>query len=126
MTGYKSLGKYDNEWDDVLHYLCQNGWANESTGNVEAPSGYVWRISNDVNDVSESNTEFNSLMEEWFQQNDMVDSKDFRRALVGHFIVREDNNGLVFLQSFKTEKEMLEAYDAYELAFSEWDSEDEN
>jgi hypothetical protein len=126
MAGYVALGKYDNEWEDVLHYLCQNGWANESTGNVEAPSGYVWRISNDWESVKPENGEFNSLMEEWFEQNDVEDSEEFRRALVGHFIVREDNNGLVFLQSFKTEQEMLDAYAKYELDFSEWGTEDED
>lgn len=125
MTGYKALGKYDNEWEDVLHYLCTSGWANESTGNVEAPSGYVWRISLEWEDVKPENGEFNSLMEEWFKQNDVEDSTDFRRALCGDFIVREDNNGLVFLQSFKTEKEMLEAYNRYELEYSEWDTEED-
>src|SRR5213595_1255559 len=118
MSGYVALGKYSNEFEDALHYLCTSEWSNESFGNVEAPTGYVWRISNTWEEVKPENGEFNSLMAEWFEQNpSFEDSEEFRRGLVGHFLVWEDNNGLVFLASFSTEKELLAEFQRMENEF---------
>jgi len=122
---YVALGKYSNEFEDALHYLCVADWSNESFGHVEAPTGYVWRISNNWEEVKPENGEFNSVMEDWFEQNDVEDSEEFRRGLVGHFIIREDSQGFIHLLSFPTEKEMLEEFDRLEVAYSDWDDQGE-
>ena len=127
MSGYVALGKYSNEFEDALHYLCTSGWSNGEFGNVEAPTGFVWQISNNWEEVKPLNGEFNSLMEEWFEQNPTVeDTDEFRRGLVGDFIVREDNNGLVFLTKYETLEAMAADYVHLYNEFSLWDSQDES
>lgn len=126
MSGYIALGKYSNEFEDALHYLCNSGWATGEFGGVEAPTGLVWKISNTWDDVKPENGEFNSLMEEWFAQNsEFADSEEFRRNLVGDFIIREDNNGSISMQSFPTQEDMLDTYRGLRDDFEQWDSEED-
>lgn len=123
--GYHPLGKYSSARDDILHYLCTSDWAEESSGNSEAPSGYFWRISNTPDDVSVNNGEFNSIIEEWFEQNKEVTDSGFLRAeLVGDFIVQGVDSGMVYVYRHDNKTEMLEVYSALEEVFAEWDSED--
>ena len=124
--GYVALGKYSNAQEDALHFMCTSGWGNGEFGNVEAPTGYVWKISNDWEEVKPENGEFNSLMEEWFELNGTFkDSPEFRRSLVGHFIVNEDSNGIVFLMTAETAKTRDEIFENLEAKFNEWDSQDD-
>lgn len=119
------LGKYSNDRDNILHFLCLVDWATESFGNVEAPTGYVWRISNTPNDVSLANTEFNTVIEEQVKLYSIVDNEEFRSSLVGHFLITEDSNGLVFVGKYDTEYGLLEDYATLEQEFSEWDEQGE-
>jgi hypothetical protein len=120
--GYHPLGKYSSARDDILHYLCTMDWANESSGNSEAPSGYFWRISNEEFDVQGSNHEFGSVMEDWFQNNpEVIDSPELRQELVGWFIVQGVDSGMVYVYQYDNEAEMLEAYAALEETYADWD-----
>lgn len=119
------LGKFSSDRDNVLHFLCLADWSNESFGNVEAPTGYVWRISNTANDVSLANTEFTSVIEEWNQSEFNTDSLEFRNSLVGHFLLQEDSNGLVHVHKFETEETLLKHFQVLETEFSDWDSQEE-
>lgn len=127
MSGYVALGKYSNEFEDALHYLCTNDWASHSDGNVEGPDGFFWLISNNWEEVKPENGEFNSVMEEWFERNsEFEDSEEFREGLVGHFIIREDNNGLVFLTKYESRSEAYQDYTSLQFTYSEWAREDED
>lgn len=125
--GYHSMGKYSSARDDILHYLCTSDWANASNGSTESPVGYFWEISNTPEDVSANNGEFNSVMEEWFNQNPEVTDSGFLRAeLVGHFIVQQMDSGFVYVFSYGTEKEMMDAaYEEMENEYAEWDQSDD-
>lgn len=124
--GYHSMGKYSSARDDALHFLCTSDWAEESSGNSEAPTGYFWRISNDVNDVSMENGEFNSIIEDWFSYNqEVTDSPELRSELVGHFIVTQADSGMVYVAKYDGEKELLEAYQILEDEFFKWDDQGE-
>jgi hypothetical protein len=123
--GYHPLGKYSSARDDILHYLCMSDWGDESSGNSEAPSGYFWRISNEEFDVQQSNGEFNSVIAEWFEQNqEVTDSAELRAELVGWFIVQGVDSGMVYVYQYESEADMLEAYAALEETYAEWDEQD--
>jgi hypothetical protein len=124
--GYMPLGKYSSARDDILHWLCMNDWANGSFGDVEAPTGYVYRISNFEHDVAQPNNEFNSLIDGWFEENqEVTDSPELRAQLVGFFLVLEDSNGFVHVRTYDTEALALEAFHAYRDVFEAWDNQDD-
>lgn len=120
------LGKYSTDRDNILHFMATSDWANDSFGNVEAPTGYVWKMSNDWEDVHVANTEFNSLIESQMVSYDIEDTPEFRNSLAGHFLLKEDSNGFVFVFEFETEAERDRIYSDLETEFSEWDSQDED
>jgi hypothetical protein len=120
--GYMPLGKFSSARDDILHFMCINDWASESTGNSTDWNVYVWQISNDPADVQQSNTETASLLEQWFEFNpEVTDSPELREELVGHFLVTESCGGHVDVAKYETEKEMLDDYDEIERDYFEWD-----
>ena len=120
------LGKFDTDRDSALHFLCISQWYDDSFGNVEAPTGYVWRVSNNWEEVKPENPEVTSLLEEWFeQQGDVEDTPEFRRSLVGHFVLVENDQGFVNVIEFSTEADMLAMFEAAREVFEEWDSQTE-
>jgi hypothetical protein len=120
------LGKFNSERDSLLHYMCVSEWANESFGSVEAPTGFVWRISNNWEEVKPENTEITSVLEEWFeQQGDVEDTPEFRRSLVGHFILIENDQGFVSVTQFPNEHALMEEYTARLEDFGIWDTQTE-
>lgn len=124
--GYHSMGKYSSARDDLLHFLCTSDWAEESSGNSEAPTGYFWRISNDVNDVSQNNGEFNSVIGDWFAYNqEVTDSPELRAELVGHFVVTQLDSGMVFVAKYDTEDALKRDFEVLEATFYEWDEQGE-
>lgn len=125
--GFHSMGKFNSARDSILSYLCLADWANESTGNVEAPTGYFSRISNEAADVSMENTEFNSIMAEWLEYNsEVTDSPELRSELVGHFIVQSMDSGFVYVGKYDTEKALLEEFQNMENAYFEWDGQSDD
>lgn len=120
-NGLYGIGKYDSRRDEILHALCLADWSNDSFGDVQAPTGYVWRITNTKEDIFgtlwDRNSEFDSLMEALeFHHLKVAELSE----LVGNFIVIEDNNGFVYVRSFDTEAAMMQEYNYRELQYSEW------
>lgn len=113
-------GKFASDRDSALYLLCDYGWANDSTGDSLEWNCYAWRISNNWEDVQPINTEFTSLIEEWFEAEDVEDSPRFRRSLVGHFIVMEMPSGIVSVLEYGTEAELLKAFREIEAEYSAW------
>lgn len=125
--GYRSLGKFSTARDDILHYLCNNGWANDSFGDVESPVGYVYKISNNWDEVKPENGEFSSIMGDWFESNpEAVDSPELRKELVGHFIVREDDRGFVGVQRLVFAANRDEEYKRLEKIYEIWADQSED
>jgi hypothetical protein len=120
--GFISLGKFSSARDSILSYMAEGGWANESTGNVEAPTGWFAKISNDPADVHIPNTEITSLLSDWFEQNpEVTDSEDLRKELVGHFMVRENEQGFVTVIPYGTKSELDRDFEILSAEFNEWD-----
>lgn len=125
--GFSSLGKFDSARDSILSFLCLADWAEESSGNTESPSGYFSRISNEAADVQMQNGEFNSIMAEWLEYNpEVTDSPELRDELVGDFIVQSVDSGFVYVYKYDNKAEMLEAFEALEEVYAEWDEQGDN
>lgn len=119
--GFISLGKFSSARDSILSYLTSVGWANDSDGSVEAPTGWFAKISNDPADVHVPNTEITSVLADWFEQNpEVVDSPELRKELEGHFLVRENEQGFVYVEEFKWAANRDAAYNRLEREYSEW------
>ena len=110
--GFISLGKYSCARDSILHFLCTVEWGNDSSGSVEAPTGWFAKISNDPADVHVPNTEITSVLSDWFDTNpEVVDSPEIRKELEGHYIVRENDQCFVSVISYEKKWELDRDYE---------------
>jgi hypothetical protein len=124
--GFISLGKYSSARDSILHYLCLSEWSNDSFGDVEAPTGYAWRIDNDPADVHIPNSEITSVLSDWFDDNPEVkDSPELRAELVGHFLVVEDSNGFVSVHEYPSGMQLMQTFQSLEETWAEWNAQDD-
>lgn len=124
------LGKYSTDQENILHYLCTSEWSNDSFGDVEAPTGYVWRITNRATDifgtVGRVNPELDSLIEDQLKAYSIVCTDEFLSSLVGHFLVTEDSNGFVSVLKFPTEQDLLSVFSTLQDEFYAWDEQGED
>lgn len=88
-------GKYASPRDEALHLLCTLEWANESTGNVEAPTGYVWRITITEAELSE----ITGVLE-----GEPVEPGVDPASLVGAWLITEDSQGFVTATDWSTDE----------------------
>jgi hypothetical protein len=93
-------GKYASPLGEALHRLCQEQWANESTGNVEAPTGYVWRIT-----ITEAELpEVRSALDAIWEDHPYDDEGRACAEMVGAWIVVEDTQGFVTCTNWATDE----------------------
>jgi hypothetical protein len=124
-------GKYDSYQDSALHYLCSSEWGNDSFGDVSTYGVYIWRISNNLQEVHTLNIEINSVLEEWEEANPELlgtlecTLEEFRKTLVGHFLVSENEQGQVTVRQFPTEGALISQFKAMEKHYIEWTDSDE-
>jgi hypothetical protein len=116
------LGKYDSFRDEALHALCLADWANESNGDCSDYGVYFWRISNEPQDVATNNQEFNSLVELLELEHD---TPELRQSLIGHFLVSENDQGLVSVRQFENDRDLIARYAAFEAHYLEFLGDDE-
>lgn len=112
-----SPGKFDSPRDAALHFLCSNDWSNDSTGDIPDYGLYAWRISNTWGEVKPENTEITSLLEDYLKTEDIQDSPEFRRSLVGHFLVTENSQGFVSVIKAPNETALLEQFSYFQQAY---------
>lgn len=110
-------GKFDSDIDAALYELSLHGWANESSGNVEAPTGWFGRVSISREELPEIAEAF----EEEFRREGFTELA----GLIGHFLVREDSVGFVYVDEFDGEDEAKEEYERLDREYSEWEGADE-
>lgn len=120
------LGKFDSYRDSALHYLCSSGWGNNSFGDVSTYGVYVWRISNNLQEVHTLNTEINSVFEDWENDNPELlgtlecSLEEFRKSLVGHFMVSENSDGIVTVKEYALESELIRHFNNMQEHFNEF------
>lgn len=102
------LGKFSTLRDEYLHGMCVEGWANESTGDVSAPTGYVWLLSNSPAEMPEIIGAFGPAP----------------LGTVGHFLVIEDDMGFVHVNEYDENRGAKYDFRALEAQYAAWDDED--
>lgn len=117
-------GKYegDNEArDEALHRLCQDVWANQSDGDVQAPTGFFYVVTNTVRDLPELQ---DVLGNTW---SDALLDDTGTNTLIGAFLVTEDTQGFVHVTRYPDqypdrtgEDRALVAFQAKQRAYTEW------
>lgn len=106
---------HDSPRDQILHAMAQQEWANESDGNVEAPTGFFYRISNSSADISEIVAAFLDEI------SDIDPSGTFNpMELKGHFLLVENDQGQIFVTEFDSEKALRNAYMDLVVAYCNW------
>lgn len=118
------LGKYSNDRDSALHFLCSSGWGNDSFGDVSTFGKYVWRISNSWEEVKPAAIDFTSVIEEWLEAEELEDGEAFRKSLVGHFLVTELDNGTVSVIDCGTELGLISVFNVIRDQWEEFSKED--
>lgn len=106
------LGKYSTLRDEYLHMMAIDGWANESTGDVSSPTGFVWLISNAPAEMLEITQVFGPAP----------------INAVGHFVLIEDSNGFVSVYDYSTKigaETLFRALEAEYDVWSAWEYADE-
>lgn len=107
------MTKFNSARDELLYAMTLDGWANESDGNVEAPTGFFARISNDPQDVPSIRDAFPN------ETKGMANS-----TMVGHFLMKENSQGFVYVTTYPDSVSLIRDFRALEAEFSEWDSQE--
>jgi len=99
----------------VLQAMVTGGWANESDGDVDSPQGHFARVTVEPAELSEVQGAFNDemRMQGW--------NEDDAHKLIGHFLVREDSQGNVFITSYDNPIELTRDFQQLQDAYAEWD-----
>lgn len=106
-----------------LHYqilltLCSAGWANESDGNVEAPTGYFWRISLSHSEIFG----WPGGAKDCFADEIPNATDDDWKKIIGHWICAEDSNGFFYATRQDDEYSAQKVFADLTREFSEWDA----
>lgn len=112
-------GKYDCPRDEVLDVMVTEGWANQSDGNVEAPTGHFAMVCTTEDEALGTPGGVAEGFEDAIAQAGLSDA----RELIGNYIVRTNNQGFVSVESFETLALCHMAYAELQSDFYEWDSE---
>ena len=83
-------GKFDCARDEILSIMVNDGWANESDGNVESITGFFARISNAEDDLLQLIDAFGKEMFEIDPDFDITE-------MFGHFLLEENEMGFVYV-----------------------------
>lgn len=112
MDSYSGHGKFTSARDEVLHRVTLDA-ADNTTGHTEAPVGHVSLI------VFESVADF----DRWSTEDDRATLAQYgapHSVMVGGFIVREDNDGFVTVETYPSGVEARDRFDALEAEHIEW------
>ncbi|AVD99210.1 hypothetical protein SEA_BILLNYE_251 [Streptomyces phage BillNye] len=107
------LGKFNSDRDALLYAMSLDGWANESSGNVECPTGFFARISNYGSEVAEIRDAFPT-------ETESLGDAD----ICGHFLLQENSQGFVSVYDYGSQLELTRAFRILEEVYSEWDNQE--
>ncbi|WOI85952.1 hypothetical protein [Rhodococcus qingshengii] len=92
--------RYRTPRDEVLHSMADNGWANESAGDVASSHGWFARISNEPADIHELSQVFDV---------DIYRTGIDPQALVGHYLLVETSEQVTVIP-YATEVAVRDEY----------------
>jgi hypothetical protein len=100
--------------DYTFRTICENGWANESTGDIEAPTGYFYSLS-----VLKADWD---LFIDEFWDVDGFDKDLFMRTVreSPFFLVRKDAYGFWYVDQYPTFAERDAMFEHLEREYEKW------
>jgi hypothetical protein len=97
----------------VLQAMVTGGWANESGGTVDAPTGHYARVSVSADEVGSVVDAFEDVL--------AVYPLDSLTQLIGEWLVQEDDQGFVTVTAYDNPIALTRDYLAMDDAFALWD-----
>lgn len=114
---------HDSPRDQVLDAIVSMGWANQSDGNTEAPTGHFARVSildRELDEVVDALK--NQFVGGYVRE--LVDELD-PKELIGHHLVRKMDSGNIYVESHSTEYAARCRYDGYLETYTDWAEQNE-
>lgn len=97
----------------VLQAMVNTGWANESGGSVDAPTGHYARVTVEERELDEVVNAFNTEMR--------IYGLEDENELIGHWLVVEDSQGFIHITTYDNPIHLTRDYLALDDAFALWD-----
>jgi hypothetical protein len=91
--------QYTSQTDQILHSLANAGWADATTGSLEAPTGLIYLLRLTAEDLGEP----------YLQKVETLPGV-FRKNLLGNFIVTETDKKPVTIQKYENEEDAVNAF----------------
>ncbi len=104
-------GKYDSARDAFLDYMVSQGWANESSGDVESSAGHFALIKNPPAEVAE-------IVQAFSEEMNSLDIVPI--DLTGYFVVETNSAGDVTVHDFDSEMAAEIVYSEFEREYDNW------
>lgn len=115
---YDRRGKFSSGRDEVFYTMELDGWANESSGDVEAPTHAFAKLSNSPAEMLEVIEAFAEIINEA-----MIHHGESLETMVGHFLLQHDSQGGFHVTEFMRASDLATAYGALERQYASWDDE---
>ena len=103
----------DTAQEALFRAMLNGGWMAESSGNVEAPTGYFGHMTNTVYELAEIRDAFSETIETYGNPSD--------DDIVGHWIVVLDSNGIIWIERQSTTLREWDSYIKLEKEFAKWE-----
>lgn len=110
-TSENRTGPYASTRDELLHIMAAFGWANESSGDQNSPSGWFARMSNAREDLVDLVQAFGEEM--------MTLGVD-PRTTIGHFLLTKTADAPPGVEDYPSELLVQLAYHGLEQVYQEW------
>lgn len=108
-------GKFDSVRDEILSAMANEGWANETDGNVESITGWFARISNDEDEII-------AIIDGFAREAFAIDPNFDMTELLGYFLLEENEMGFVYVTEFNSERELIDRYVELSELHSQWEN----
>lgn len=117
MLSHEARSLMSSDFDHLFKSIVSGGWANEDSGNVEAPTNWFARVCIHADEANEVRDAF---ADDAIRPSGTVIRPE---EIVGHFLVEIDNNGLVWVYSYTDHLHLSHDYSVKEAEYIEWDRE---
>lgn len=104
------------QYDRLFKSIVSGDWANESEGDVEAPTGFFSLILIEYNECEEVWNAFASYPD----LSDCQMKVLWSGMLAGYYLTTEDSNGIIRVYAYDEPDDARRAYEALVHQFGEW------
>ncbi|AHG24438.1 hypothetical protein PBI_DAMIEN_48 [Mycobacterium phage Damien] len=104
----------DTAQEALFRAMLQDGWLTDSTGDVEAPTGYFGYVSNTIHELAEIREAFEDIINSY---GDPEDSE-----IEGHYVITLTSAGIIHIHKHNTSRGAYETYKTLESEYNQWTS----